>query len=192
MSTLTLTRPASDEAAQFYHGYIAEVAGENIGEQLPGQLTELEQLYSSLDDGAALARYAPDKWSIKEILGHLSDAERIFAYRLLRISRGDTTPLPGFDEKPYVAAGRFDERPLGTLLAEFRAVRLSSAALMEGIPGSAWSQRGQASGHPISTRALAYIILGHPAHHLAVLRDRYGLSAGAGAASSWRRAREHG
>ncbi len=192
MSALTLPRPIADEAAQFYHGYIAEVAGENIGEQLLAQLAELERLYSSLDDRAALARYAPGKWSIKEILGHLSDAERIFAYRLLRICRGDATPLPGFDEKPYVAAGRFDDRPLATLLAEFRAVRLSSAALLEGIPQSAWSQRGQASGHPISARALAYIIVGHPAHHLAVLRDRYGLGAGAGASSSWRSAHGHG
>lgn len=190
MSALTLPRPIPDEAASFYHGYIAEVAGENIGVQLLDQLADLERLYSSLDDRAALARYAPGKWSIKEILGHLSDAERIFAYRLLRISRGDATPLPGFDEKPYVAAGRFDERPLGRLLAEFRAVRLSSVALLEGIPHSAWSRVGQASGHPISARALAYIIVGHAAHHLAVLRDRYGL--GAGAALSGRRAREHG
>jgi len=191
MTTLILPRPAPDEAASFYHGYIAEVAGENIGEQVIDQLAELEQLYSSLDDRAALARYAPGKWSIKEILGHLADAERIFAYRLLRIARGDTTPLPGFDEKPYVAAGRFDERPLATLLAEFRAVRLGSAALLAGVPSTAWSERGQASGHPISARALAYIIVGHPAHHLAVLRDRYGLATGADLVSSRRVAQEH-
>lgn len=128
MSPLTLPRPAAGEAPPFQEEYIAEVSGENIGEQLVGQLADLERLFASLDDGAALARYAPGKWSIKEILGHLSDAERIFAYRLLRITRGDSTPLPGFDENAYVPAGRFDDRPLATLLAEFRAVRLSSAA----------------------------------------------------------------
>lgn len=188
MSQLTLPRPGPDEAAAFYHGYVAEVAGENIGEQLFDQLAEVEQLHSSLDDRAALARYAPAKWSIKEILGHLADAERIFSYRLLRIARGDPTPLPGFDENSYVLAGRFDERPLSTLLAEFRTVRLSTGALTAGVPAAAWSQRGQASGHPISARALAYIILGHTSHHLRVLRDRYGLDAGAIAAAGGRRA----
>ncbi len=191
MSALTLPRPAADEAAPFYHGYIAEVAGENVGEQMLTQLADLERLFSSLDDAAALARYATGKWSIKEILGHLTDAERIFAYRLLRIARGDATPLPGFDEKAYVPAGSFDERPLPILLAEFRAMRLSTAALVAGIPRSAWLLRGQASGHPISPRALAYIIVGHTAHHLTVLRDRYGVGAGAGVNSSPRRAREH-
>src|SRR5688572_23868845 len=112
MSPLTLPRPATDEAGPYYQGYIAEVAGENIGEQLLDQLAELERLYSRLDDRGALARYAPDKWSIKEVLGHLTDVERIFSYRLLRIARGDATPLPGFDENTYVPAGRFDERPL--------------------------------------------------------------------------------
>jgi hypothetical protein len=184
MSTLTLPRPAAGEAPPFQEEYIAEVAGENIGEQLASQLAELERLFSSLDDRAALARYAPGKWSIKEILGHLSDAERIFAYRLLRIARGDTTPLPGFDENAYVPAGRFDERPLSTLLAEFRALRLSTVALTAGIPSAGWSKRGQASGHAVSARALAYVIVGHVTHHLGVLRDRYGLGAGVSAASS--------
>jgi uncharacterized damage-inducible protein DinB len=184
MNALTLPRPAADEAAPFYHGYIAQVAGENIGEQLVSQLAGLERLFSSLDDSAALARYAPGKWSIKEILGHLTDVERIFTYRLLRVARGDATPLPGFDENAYVPAGRFDERQLGTLLSEFRATRLSSAALLAGIPRSGWSERGQASGHPITARALAYIIVGHVAHHLGVLRDRYGVGAAAGLASS--------
>jgi hypothetical protein len=184
MSTLTLPRPATDEASPYYQSYIAEVAGENIGEQLIDQLAELERLYSSLDDRGALARYAPDKWSIKEILGHLTDVERIFSYRLLRIGRGDATPLPGFDENAYVPAGKFDERPLSTLLEEFRVVRLSSVALIAGIPPAAWTRRGRASGQPFSARALAYIILGHALHHLRVLRDRYGLGTGAATVSS--------
>lgn len=105
MTQLSIPRPAADEAAPFYHGCIAKVPGENIGEQLVDQLAELERLFGALDDTAALARYAPGKWSVKEVLGHLTDAERIFSYRLLRIGRGDATPLPGFDENSYVPAG---------------------------------------------------------------------------------------
>jgi hypothetical protein len=175
MSTLRLPRPAADEAAPYYHSYIAEVGGDDIGEQLLEQLSQAERLFSGLDEAAALARYAPGKWSIKELLGHLNDSERIFSYRLLRISRGDSTPLPGFDQNPYVVAARFDQRPLVDLLGEFRAIRLSTVALSAGIPDEAWSQRGMASENPVTARALLYIIVGHVAHHLQVLRDRYGL-----------------
>ena len=184
MPPLSIPRPAADEAAPFYHGYISKVQGENIGEQLVDQLVEVERLFGALDDRAALARYAPGKWSVKEVLGHLTDVERIFSYRLLRIVRGDATPLPGFDENSYVPAGRFDARPLSALLAEFRAVRISSTALGGGIPSTAWSERGTASGKPVSARALIYIIVGHVAHHLGVLRERYGVGAGAPSVTS--------
>ena len=177
MSTLRLPRPTADEAAAYYQTYIAEVGGDNIGEQLVEQLSQVERLFSGLDDAAALARYAPGKWSIKELLGHLNDSERIFSYRLLRISRGDSTPLPGFDQNPYVVAGRFDDRPLSDLLGEFRAIRLSTVALSSGIPDEAWTERGVASENSVTARALLYIIVGHVAHHLQVLRDRYGLAA---------------
>jgi hypothetical protein len=177
MSTLRVPRPASDEAAAFYQTYISEVGSDNIGEQLVEQLSQVERLFSSLDDSAALARYAPGKWSIKELLGHLNDAERIFSYRLLRISRGDSTPLPGFDQNPYVEAGRFDERPIADLVAEFRAIRLSTVALTSGVPEHAWKARGVASDHSITARALLYIIVGHVAHHLQVLRERYGVGS---------------
>jgi hypothetical protein len=177
MTPLSIPRPAADEAAPFYHGYIAKVTGENIGEQLVDQLAEVDRLFGTLDDTAALARYLPGKWSVKEVLGHVMDVERIFSYRLLRIGRGDVTPLPGFDENAYVPPARFDERPLRDLVAEFRAVRLSSVGLINGLPATSWSRIGQASGKPVSTRALAYIIVGHVAHHLGVLRERYGLGA---------------
>lgn len=175
MTPLTIPRPAADEAAPFYHGYIARVTGEDIGEQLRKQLDQVEQLFRSLDDAAALFRYAPGKWSIKEILGHLTDAERIFAYRLLRISRADATPLPGFDENAYVPPGSFDDRTVSSLVKEFRAVRLSTMALVEGLPAEAWARRGQASGKAVSSRALVYIIVGHVTHHLGVLEERYGV-----------------
>ena len=175
MSMVTLTRPAPDESIPYYHRYIDNVSDEELGTQLIQQLREIEQLFENVTDRAALARYAEGKWSIKEILGHLSDTERIFTYRLLRIARGDTTPLPGYDETAYVPAGRFDDRPLPMLLAELRAVRLSTAALLEGLPDDAWGRWGEANGSPVTTRALAYIIVGHAAHHLGVLRSRYDL-----------------
>jgi hypothetical protein len=178
MTTLRLSRPAADEAAPFYHGYIAAVPDDAIGARLAAQVSELDALLQSLDDSAASARYAEGKWSIKEVVGHLSDAERIFAYRLLRIGRGDTTPLSGFDENAYVPAGEFDTRPLAALRAELAAVRLGTVTLVEGLPAASWGRRGQASGHAITARALAYILVGHVAHHLAVLRQRYGLGAG--------------
>jgi hypothetical protein len=168
-------RPTSEEAAPFYHRYIAKVSGDNILDQLTVQLNEVQELFGTLDDASGLQRYAPGKCSIKELLGHLSDAERIFSYRLLRISRGDRTPLPGFDENAYVPAGRFDRRSLQSLLHEFSAVRQSTMALVAGLPSECWGERGEASGAVISARALPYIIVGHVTHHLGVLRERYGL-----------------
>jgi DinB family protein len=175
MSALSIPRPAADESAPYYHTYISKVPGENLGEQLTGQLEELEQLVEPVTDRAALARYADGKWSVKEVIGHLSDAERIFSYRMFRIARGDQTPLSGFDEKPYVSAGNFDRRPLRALLDELRAIRLSTVALSEGLSPHCWTRRGTADGNPISARALAYIIVGHVNHHITTLRDRYGL-----------------
>jgi hypothetical protein len=184
MSELSLPRPDPDESSPYYRGYISEVPDERIGRHLVEQIRELELMLAALDDTAARARYAEGKWSVKEVLGHLADTERIFAYRLLRIARGDATPLPGFDENAYVPSGEFDARPLGSLLGEFRALRLGTIALMDGLPSNAWRRRGQASGASISARALAYIIVGHVTHHVAVLRARYGLSPAPGAVAS--------
>jgi hypothetical protein len=176
MSNLSLPRPVPDESDPSYHGYISEVLGESIGKYLVEQLHDLERLMAPLDDTTSRARYAAGKWSVKEVLGHLTDAERIFAYRLMRIARRDATPLPGFDENAYVPAGEFDSRPLASLVREFGAVRLSTIALVDGLPPHGWTRRGQASEAVITPRALAYIIVGHTAHHTRVLRERYGLS----------------
>ena len=184
MCSATIARPQPDEASSHFQSYVAEVTGEDIPAQLTAQLREMERLFESVTDQDALARYAPGKWSVKEVLGHLSDTERIFSYRMLRIARGDTTPLPGFDENAYVPAGQFDERPLPMLLGEFRAVRQSTSAMIEGLPAPAWDRRGVASGQPISLRALAYVIVGHVNHHLGVLQDRYGLAPRQVAAAS--------
>lgn len=183
MSTLSVPRPAAEESKSFYHGYIAQVPGEQVGRYLVEQIGEMEALTAPVDDAAALARYASGKWSVKEVIGHLTDSERIFAYRILRIARGDATPLPGFDENAYVPAGRFDARRLGNLVGEWRALRHSTVTLLDGLPSDAWTLRGEASGASITPRALAYIIVGHTTHHVRVLRERYRLPAGTGAAA---------
>ena len=175
MSTAMFVRPAAEESSAYYHGYIARVSDESLAQQLIEQAREVERLFETVTDRDALARYAEGKWSVKEMLGHLCDSERIFSYRLLRIARGDTTPLPGYDENAYVPVGRFDDRPLPMLLGDFRAVRMSTAALLEGLPEKAWGRWGEANGHAITVRALAYIIVGHVSHHLQVLRERYHL-----------------
>jgi uncharacterized damage-inducible protein DinB len=177
MSSLSLPRPGTDESPPSFHGYVDKVPGTQIGEYLATQLQEVERLLAPLDDAAARFRYAPGKWSVKEVLGHLCDAERIFSYRLLRLGRADTTPLPGFDEDAYVPPAEFDARPIFELVREFKAVRASTIALVEGLPSEAWQRRGQASGKLISTRALAYVMVGHVTHHLGVLRERYRLSS---------------
>jgi uncharacterized damage-inducible protein DinB len=175
MTSATIPRPAADEATPYFHGYISEVPGENIGEQMTRQIAEVEELFLPVDDARGREPYAPGKWSPKEVLGHLSDTERIFAYRLLRFARGDRTPLPSFDENAYVPAAYFNERSVRSLVEEFKAVRQSTLALVQSLPQPRWSERGTASGNVISTRALAYIITGHVNHHLGVLRDRYKL-----------------
>ena len=182
MSALSIPRPGRDETSQYYHelhrpGAGRAASGTTSREQVP----ELERLLSHLDDAAARSAYAPGKWSIKEVVGHLADIERIFAYRLLRIARGDATPLPGFDENAYVPAGRFDERPLGALLEDCGRCGPSTIALAQGVPADAWNRRGTASNAPFSARALVYIIVGHTTHHARVLRERYLAASASGA-----------
>jgi uncharacterized damage-inducible protein DinB len=128
---------------------------------------------SKLTDEQAAFRYAPDKWSIKELINHLSDAERVFAYRMLRIGRGDVTPLPGFEENDYARASQSDRRQFSDVLAEWSVVRDATAALASSLPEAAWANVGTSSGAPMSARALLYIVLGHTEHHMAVLGDRY-------------------
>jgi len=174
-----IPRPAADEYAPHYAGYIAAVAGTDVRALLKRQCTELEAACAALSDDDARFRYAPQKWSIKEVIGHLSDAERVFAYRALRIARGDATPLSGFDENAYVAVAGFDRRPLAELLREFRQVRAATIALLDPVEPEAWTRRGVANGQAVSLRALACMIAGHAQHHLHLLGERYGLPVAA-------------
>jgi hypothetical protein len=173
---LVLPRPAADECAPYYQGYLAAVDSERIGAQLLAQRDAVSRLLGPLDDTTAQHRYAPGKWSVKEVCGHLVDTERVFAYRLLRIARGDTTPLPGFDEDVFVAHGGFDARPIAALADEFRTTRAATITMIRGFDAAVWTRRGTASGQPVSANALAWLLVGHVAHHVRLLHERYGIA----------------
>lgn len=170
-----IPRPEAHEYAPYYARYLDRVPEGDLAGLLEAQLTDYEARLAPLGDAGALRRYAPGKWTIKEVLGHISDAERIWAYRLLRIARGDATPLPGFEEDDYVKAAPFDRIPLEGLKAEFRAVRAATLALIRNLEPSAFAHRGSANGRPVSAAAVAHLLYGHAAHHLEVLRTRYGV-----------------
>ncbi|HET7469207.1 MAG TPA: DinB family protein [Gemmatimonadales bacterium] len=171
-----ITPPAADEYAPYYGRYTALVpAGVDILDQLDRQREEVLARFRDVPESKGGHRYAPGKWSVRQLVCHLSDTERIMAYRALRIARADTTPLPGFDENAYAPESGADAVPLAGLVAEFADVRRASLALFRHLPPEAWTRRGRASESPFSVRALAWIILGHPIHHLGVLRERYGI-----------------
>jgi uncharacterized damage-inducible protein DinB len=177
---MTQKRPQQGEYALYYGKYIDLVPSGDFLEILKDQRRELVDLLSRLTDQQSEFRYAPGKWSIKEVLGHVTDAERIFAYRLLRIARGDQTPLPGFEQDGYIRNGNFSDRKLSELLEEFSAVREATICLVRSLDQDAWLRRGTASQKEISVFALAFIIAGHERHHRIILEKQY-LSAAAGA-----------
>ena len=168
--------PAADEHAPYYGKYIEKLTVDDAYAALESQAQSTGKLLAATDEPHAMHRYAEGKWSVKEVIGHLIDAERIFAYRALRIGRGDTTDLPGFDEDAYVPEGGFDARPLTDLASEYAIVRASTLALYRGFDASDLLRRGTANKTPVSVRALAAIIAGHEKHHVGLLRERYGLT----------------
>ena len=173
MSNLTIERPDATEYASYFGKYIELVAGSNVVEALRRQIRETLATLSRVSEGDSLRRYAEGKWSLREVVGHMIDTERIMAYRALRIARGDATPLAGFDQDPYVAAAGSDGRVWGNLLEELEVVRRSDVLLFEGLSGEAWGRFGVSNGDAISVRALGYIIAGHELHHMTIVRERY-------------------
>lgn len=168
-----LGRPARTEAAPSYFMYIDRVAGDDVLSALETQLAEVEALLSGISEERSHHRYAPGKWSIREVLSHVTDTERVFAFRALWFSRGLDGALPGFDEKVGAAGAGADNVPLAHHIDEFRKVRLANLAFLKNLPPAAWARSGVASGNPITVRALAFLLAGHADHHLAVLRERY-------------------
>ena len=172
--TIVTTPPGAEEYAPFYVDYIQRAA--NRGDVLAALVDQIEELHAALDrlsDTQAHFRPAPGEWSIKEIMGHINDVERVFSYRLLRISRGDVTPLPGFEQESYVRAAGFDRYSLPDLLKEFEFLRRANLIAIEGMPEEAADCRGTASGYTVSARALIYMLVGHVDHHLASLKEKY-------------------
>ncbi len=167
-------RPGAGEFAEYATTDIDQVPGNDAVEALGAVAGQTLALLEPVgEDAASGLSYAPGKWTLKEIVGHLADDERIFAYRALCIARGDPRALPGFDEKLYVAGAGFERRSLAALLAEYRAVRQGTIALLIGLPDGAWLHRGIVNGYSASVRGLAFHIAGHELHHLRVLRDKY-------------------
>lgn len=167
--------PSPDEYPQYTAGYVARVGNRDPRELLEAQTAFLEQATRQLNEAAELHRYEPGKWSVREVIGHIVDTERVLSYRLLRIVRGDATPLPGFDQDLYVSTANFDQRPLGHLVGDFRVVRAATLALVATIPDDSWMLEGTAGGFRVTARALLSIIPGHAAYHFDLLAERYGL-----------------
>jgi hypothetical protein len=171
----TLSRPASDEYLAYYDRYITLVPDGILVDILAEQQRETLRMLRKVDDERGLFAYAPDKWTVKEVIGHLSDAERVFSYRALRFARADGQPVAGFDENAYVPAGRFNERPIASLVDEFESIRAATVHLFRYLTEEEMARRGIANNNPISVRALGFVIAGHERHHAKLLRERYGL-----------------
>jgi hypothetical protein len=165
--------PDRTEAAEYYFTYIDKVGSGDICEILRAQKPETLELLRGINEEQSLYRYAPEKWSIREVLSHLNDSERVFSFRALWFARGFDSPLPSFDQDVGVSGAAADERSWKSHVEEFAAVRDSTLAFFENLSTDAWTRRGIASGNPFTVRALAYIVAGHVTHHSGVLRAKY-------------------
>jgi hypothetical protein len=173
-------RPQANEAASYYHNYIDKVPDHDVVSVLERQLDETIAFLSDISEEQSLYRYGPDKWSMRELLNHVNDGERVFAYRALWFARGFEDPLPSYDQEIGVAGGNADEVDWANHIDEFRAIRLATIAFFRNLPAEnleaglpVWNRSGIASGNAFTVRALAYIIAGHLEHHVSILKERY-------------------
>ncbi|MDQ3082481.1 MAG: DinB family protein [Gemmatimonadota bacterium] len=173
MTSLLSTRPGTDEYSRYFAGYVARVPDGNVIDTLARQIVETSALLRALPDSRGDYRYASDKWSIREVIGHMSDTERVFTYRALTFSRADTSPLPGFDQDDYVRQAPFSRISLIELVDEFEHLRWSTLHLFRNLDDDALMRRGSANGNEITVRALAFLCAGHENHHVDILRTRY-------------------
>lgn len=168
-----MKRPEAGEFAEYYGKYIAKVPGTDVSGILESERLQMSRLFAGRSERDGNFRYAPDKWTIKEVLGHVTDAERIFTYRALRIARADETPLSSFEQNDYVKNGGFAARALADLVEEFDAVRGASISLFRSFDEAAWGRRGVASQKQVTVRALGFITAGHQIHHRMILEENY-------------------
>ena len=173
MTAVSNVRPGAGEYAESYAGYVAKVPETDVVAALGQQIAAVRAVFDAVPESRADFRYAPDKWSIRELAGHLNDGERVFAYRALRFSRGDGAELAGFDENEYVASAPFSRVPLVDLVAEFEHQRRANVLLFRALAPEAWSRFGVASDNKMTVRAVAYVLVGHVRHHLGTLQARY-------------------
>jgi hypothetical protein len=166
-------RPQAHEAAPYYFLYIDQAPGDDPAALIGSQLDESLAFFSGVSEAQSLYRYAPEKWSIRQVLNHVTDTERAFAFRALWFARGFASPLPGYDQNVAAAGAEADRVCWAAHIGEFRAVRLATISLFRNLPPEAWDRGGIASDNPFTVRALAYIIAGHVAHHVKILRERY-------------------
>jgi DinB family protein len=166
-------RPERAEAADYYHRYIDQVPGSDILGCLTSQREDVSRVLRGVTEAKAGHRYAPDKWTLREVVGHINDTERLFCSRAFWFARGFASPLPSFDQNVAIAAGRFNDRSWSGLIDEFVAVRDATLTLFASLPHDAWDRRGIASDNPFSVRALAYLAAGHVTHHLEIVKSRY-------------------
>lgn len=167
------TRPSAAEHAPYYAGYIARVPDGDIVATLRAQLAGTVDVLRALPESAGGRRYAEGKWSVREVLNHMCDTERVFAYRALRFARGDETPLPAFDETLFVARGSADQRTLATMCDEYAAIRAATVFLFDPMTAAEWERKGTANNAVLSVRAAAWICAGHELHHREILKARY-------------------
>ncbi len=165
--------PDRSEAAPYYFRYIDRVASDDVVEVLRNQAEEIPGFLSGISEESSRRRYAAEKWTIRQVLNHVNDTERVFVFRALWFARGFESPLPSYEQEPAVAAAKANEAPWAGHVSEFRAVRQATLAFFRNLPEEGWSRRGIASDNPFTVRALAFVIAGHAAHHMAVLREKY-------------------
>jgi hypothetical protein len=168
-----MSRPQATEAAPYYLTYIDRVSGDNIVDVMKLQLDDTAEILAGISEEKSLHRYAPDKWSIRQVINHLNDTERVFAFRAMWFARGFSDPLPSFDQNIASHAAGADNHSLASHVQEFRKIREATLVLFRNLPAEAWVRSGVASGNSVTVNALAFLIAGHLAHHLAILRERY-------------------
>lgn len=168
-----MNRPETTEFAPYYNNYISQIEGDNVMPVLNSQVAEIRSMFADVPEEKGTFAYAEGKWTIKELLSHLIDGERMFAYRVLRISRGDKTPIEGFEQDGYIENSNANNRSFAELFDEFDLQRRSNLLLLNNISDEGSKRMGTASDNPISVRALTYIMAGHVTHHINILRERY-------------------
>jgi len=172
MSNLN-SRPGPEEYGGHFGTYISQVPDGNLVDLLSEQLKSTSEFLSDIPESKGDYRYAPGKWSLKEVIGHIADTERIMSYRLLRIARGDKTPLPGFDQDEYMAQVDFGSYSLADLIDSYISVRKSTLSLARRLTAEEWARSGTASNVGMSAKALGYVVAGHELHHLKIVKDKY-------------------